>query len=380
MKLRLAVAVSSIFIALILAEAGCRFWLAYSSTEEQLFRFGSIESIREKGIRDRYSPHRHLGYIPSPGWSKGSDRHNVLGFRGDEITVAKPQDVYRIACLGGSTTYCNKVEDPEESYPFVLQQILQQRGYAVEVVNGGCPGYSSLQSLINLQIRVLDLAPDLVVVYHGVNDVHPRLVWPPSAYRRDQSGHILPGTLDHSVWEHSTLLRMVGVSYGLLEPQASLSGAFWDTPNSSYSLEFWRQMRDGAYPRGFFRQVDVSRMLLHNQPTHFESNLRDMIALSRSRGADVVLSTWAVSAEALTGDDPRLESPDYQAAIEEQNEVIRQLANEMNAPLLDLALAEIPNRHYVDGYHFNTGGNRFRANLLADLIEVRYSERLKRSQ
>ena len=376
MRLRLAVAVSSILITLVFIELGCRLYLEYFSTEAQLFRFGSIESIRKKGIRDRYSPHRHLGYIPSPGWSQGADRHNALGFRGDEVSAVKPPGVFRIACLGGSTTYCNKVEDPADSYPAALQRTLVERGYSVEVINGGCPGYSSLQSLINLQIRILDLAPDLVVVYQGVNDLHPRLVWPPSAYRRDQSGHVLPGTLERSAWEHSTLLRMIGVSYGLLEPQASLSRAFWATPSSSYSLEFWRQMRDGIYPGGFFEQVPVSRMLSINKPVHLERNLRDIISVSRSRGADVILSTWAVSAEALTGDDPRLESPDYQAAIEEQNEVIRQLANETNAPLLDLAQAEIPSDQYVDGYHFNASGNQFRANLLAELIVKRYSAKL----
>lgn len=32
------------------------------------------------------------------------------------------------------------------------------------------PDYSSLESLINLQLRVLELDPDLVLIYHGINE------------------------------------------------------------------------------------------------------------------------------------------------------------------------------------------------------------------
>ena len=48
--------------------------------------------------------------IPRAGYkshgSKTSVEINSLGFRGEEITLDKPHNTLRIACIGGSTTFC----------------------------------------------------------------------------------------------------------------------------------------------------------------------------------------------------------------------------------------------------------------------------------
>ena len=48
----------------------------------------------------------------------------------------------------------------------------------IEVINAGVPGYTSWETLINFQFRVLDIEPDLIIIYHGTNDTHARLVLP----------------------------------------------------------------------------------------------------------------------------------------------------------------------------------------------------------
>ena len=97
-----------------------------------------------------------------------------------------------------------------------------------------------------------------------------------------------------------------------------------------------------------------------------------IVICGRSRPAEVTIPTIQSDEAGRLNLDVAI----LQAAIWEQNEVIRRLANETNAPLLDLAQAEIPSDQYVDGYHFNASGNQFRANLLAELIEERYSAKL----
>ncbi len=376
MRRRIAFILVSVLGALALAELGDRLYLNVFAPDEVVLKFGSLDQIRGRGLRDRFSPHPHLGYIPTPGWQRGADRHNALGFRGPEIETAKPPGVARIVCLGGSTTYGNKVDDPEDAYPGALQRELRARGRAAEVVNAGCPGWSSLQSLINLQIRVTELSPDLVIVYHGMNDVHARLVWPPEAYRRDQSGHVSLDPTPCRWWETSSALRTLAVVTGVSQPQASLSRAFGLPPATAYSLEFWKQTRAGVYPQGFFSEVPVSRMLEANPPIYFEANLRDIVATVRRSGGEALLVTWAFSPRALTGDDPRLETPEYGEAIAQQNEVVRALAARMAVPLLDLAAEYLPDSDYRDGYHFTPAGNRHRAALLADLIEGELGGRL----
>ena len=87
--------------------------------------------------------------------------------------MLKPLGEYRIACLGGSTTYTTSVEDWRLSYPALLEHELHNAGLgSVCVLNCGAAGWSSWESLINLETRVLDLDPDLIVVYHAINGGH----------------------------------------------------------------------------------------------------------------------------------------------------------------------------------------------------------------
>jgi len=86
--------------------------------------------------------------------------------------MPKPAGQFRIVCLGGSTTYTSDVKDYRDSYPYLLEKYLKAQGYNdVTVVNAGAGSWSSWESLINFQFRVLDLDPDLIIVYHGINDI-----------------------------------------------------------------------------------------------------------------------------------------------------------------------------------------------------------------
>jgi len=95
---------------------------------------------------------------------------NNAGFRDDDVVLPKPPGVFRIACVGGSTTeegYTNAT-----TYPNLLEAKLRERfpGHAIEVINCGVVGLDSLCE----RRRALDFArlePDLVIRYNGVNDI-----------------------------------------------------------------------------------------------------------------------------------------------------------------------------------------------------------------
>jgi len=122
-----------------------------------------------------FYPHQRTrtGMIPNLdyyGWFK----INSLGLRGEEVSVERPPNVFRIACLGASTTFDIGSVGKDLPWPEVLQKqlrsILPER--RIEVINLGIPGCTSLDSLINLQFRALDLDPDLVIFYHAHNDIN----------------------------------------------------------------------------------------------------------------------------------------------------------------------------------------------------------------
>ena len=94
---------------------------------------------------------------------------NSRGFRDQELTVPKPKGVYRIVCIGGSTT----LEGPRNdlSYPKILQQMLREHFQtdAIEVVNCGVDGGTILGQASQFD-ECLALQPDLVIHYNFVND------------------------------------------------------------------------------------------------------------------------------------------------------------------------------------------------------------------
>ena len=97
---------------------------------------------------------------------------NRFGFRGPNPNVfAKPEGVSRILTLGGSSTEEPYVADGK-TWPEVLQRRLSAilGDEMVEVINLGVAGYTTANSAKNLVANGLQLDPDIVIVYHGIND------------------------------------------------------------------------------------------------------------------------------------------------------------------------------------------------------------------
>lgn len=96
---------------------------------------------------------------------------NALGLRGAAIGPKQPGEV-RILCLGESTTFGVKVSD-DKTYCTRLEELLRGAGGNYRVINAGVSAYSSFQSLVYFEERGLALDPDVVVLYHWVNDTLP---------------------------------------------------------------------------------------------------------------------------------------------------------------------------------------------------------------
>ncbi len=127
-----------------------------------------------------YEKHYYLGktLVPHIEYSNtlASLSINSRGFRGDEFAVPKPDNVYRIFALGGSTTFgfFPAISNNDHTYPAQLQKQLNttlDTEKTIEVINAGVPGYSVRTSLINLAARVLYYQPDMILVYHNTNDL-----------------------------------------------------------------------------------------------------------------------------------------------------------------------------------------------------------------
>jgi lysophospholipase L1-like esterase len=353
-KTELLLPVFSILFTFFLLEIGARLWLNYVATPDQYDRFVLFTTIDPEEFA--WTPHPYLVYYPTPNYIKGQTSHNSLGYRNDEISLEKPGNVYRIVALGGSSTYDVRIEDNQKTFTAQLEKLLkEQYGYEnVEVINAGVPGYNSWEILVNLEFRVLDLDPDLVIIYEGTNDVHARMV-EPSSYRGDDSGrrqpwHVPPVPL----WEHSTFLRILSRMMNLTR-QVSVDD-FTSSP-TFFSWPYEYRLSE--------REISPAEILEKNPPIYFSRNLENMIAISEKHNIDVLFVTWAYSPYL----DDYASKAYYQKGFQENNEVVKEVAYRHHVPLFDFA-AVMPQdaRYWADGRHVNEAGALVKATLFAEFI------------
>jgi len=95
--------------------------------------------------------------------------YNNFGFRDADVVLPKPEGVYRVVCIGGSTT--EEGNSDAATYPNIMEQKLQAAlgKDRIEVINAGICGIDSYFELRRIE-DYLELQPDLIVYYNGIND------------------------------------------------------------------------------------------------------------------------------------------------------------------------------------------------------------------
>lgn len=284
-------------------------------------RENDLDPFRDPARRARIQPHPYLAYSPKPNLrfegKKHTIEHNSLGFRGPEISWDKPEGTFRIACLGGSSTYGHGPSSNETTWPMRLEHYLREQypGRAIEVINGGCQGYSSFESVQNLAHRVLPLEPDVVIVYHTINDMrcalypgverdnsHWRAVW------MQRQPMPLEASYTYLVWRRyfTDALRLQGdmASFLIVDFNGKVDPYAWRPGETELGIE------------------------------NFHRNLNTIITLSEANGARVLLGTQAMR----FSDTQRVNAgsfADQQRAFESMSEVVELVARERGVSLAD---------------------------------------------
>lgn len=364
-----------LFVGLGAAELIARYYLWHWASPASFARFASFrERIwAETGMGEAYvSSHAFLLRAPTPNYAKPPNRHNALGYRGDDFPVAKPQGEFRIICMGGSTTYDEGVPDYRESYPAMLEKTLHEAGYAnVRVINAGCPGFSSSEMLISYGLRESRLDADLVIIYEGINDWQRRMVWPPEEYRRAMTGDCAklnlfkPDVLFPDLVEYSTFLRILMISMGRTSPYASIGRIEHLFLPVSNVDEWFSQVTDGTYPGGIFVKTPVEQMMRENTPAFFESNLENLGVIIQHQGAIPLYVSFAYSSEWATQKGGEA----LREGMTEMNGAMRAVASRIKAPFFDLG-AQMPQKpeYWVDFVHNTPEGAAVKARLIAEEI------------
>jgi lysophospholipase L1-like esterase len=359
----LVLLVVSIFLSLCMAELGMRAVRTAGIAPDFFDLLG-----RAKPPLDRldgpgmYYAHPHAAYALKPGYMRGdTEKINSLGFRGEEFSLEKPDDVYRIVAIGGSTTFAVYLPH-HQSYPVYLQQQLrEQLGIdKIEVINAGMTGSTSAESLHRMFTQVLPLDPDMVVIYHAYNDLFPRVF---SGFRdvyyhfRKSTPNNPPGMSRFLVWR----LALRALNPMAFAGDFDLAAIVWQLQNLPDS--------DSDRMENFYT----------SDSSAFEQNMTQIIKVLRANDIQPVLATFAIKPDVLHWNDyipPFL----WEEGIRENNAAIRRVAERFEVPLVPFAEAAEgkPGRNiwrgksekccYSDSIHMTSGGNVFKAEVFAETI------------
>lgn len=277
--------------------------------------------------KHRTVPHPYLAYCLKPSWetsdpSKNEQKsHNVFGIRGPEIAYEKAPGTFRVVCLGGSSTYGNSPSSDAATWPARLEHHLREAHpeKSIEVINGGAPGWSTFESTVNLAFRMVDFEPDLVVVYHAINDMrcalyreptpdnsHWRQTWP--TFRPSPIEPILEKSICYLVW------RKYFTRY--LEERGDITyNAIKDPPPGN--TDWYAPDAAKISPVGF---------------RNFKRNLISITAIARAHGAKVLFGTQALDEGDITS--PK-SGANQKRSMRLMTKILNEVAASQKVPIVD---------------------------------------------
>ncbi len=171
-------------ISVILAELFVRYFVDLPLEKEYL-RFGCNDY-------EKFDPEN---YDRDLFWKPTEEFKNV------EYSIKKPENTFRIICIGDSITQGDAQEKGllprEQTYVYKLERLFSKEFKAknIEVINAGSGGYSSLQGLRYLKRTLWKYEPDLVVSWFGINDYYYSLFYPDKEQRLPEDKALRSGTI-----------------------------------------------------------------------------------------------------------------------------------------------------------------------------------------
>jgi lysophospholipase L1-like esterase len=305
--------------------------------------------------RSPFRPHPYLVWEPVPGIvDRNGEQINARGYRGELRGTDKAEGVFRLLCLGGSTTFTQNVPE-DATYPAQLEAMLRAAnpGRAIEVLNLGVKGYTSKESLFNLALKGLDYEPDAIVVYHAVNDFYTRYF---PGYRADYS-HCRRVFVDADVRKPWTLDALEATAtFPLLRSRLFGYGARGDL----YSFVYRRDVTLFA----------VDAALERTDGSGFALDLSAMVEIAQGRGIHPILVTQT---QGVTPGSPFDSRP-----IDDHNRITREIARRRDALLIDAAVAFPAKDHFHPGdpvHHTPLGARELARRVATGILAAGILER-----
>lgn len=322
-------------------------------------------------------PHPYVSYVYKPHHSNGVNSNGVsnianyplhkgefsfselttnnMGFANGpngnrDVCKRKPQNFYRINCLGASTTgnYLSQ-NNQNHSYPLALEKILNETyDYKIEVNNFGQGGYNSADILIRFLLDVIETSPDLIIIYHGYNDIDAYLK---PEFKADYSHS--RKNLGEDYWRFKVADKIPNLPFHFLY----------------FLVQKWFPVSSRNSLLDFVSKGNIDLTLDPSEGLRiYKRNLEYLIEICATNNIEVAISTF--SHFMYKGTEKSSLHRKYNEIVKEENKIIRQLSAEHKITLIDNA-AMIPHeeKYFVDTIHFTPDGMALLAKNIADSLK-----------
>ena len=331
----------------------CRNRLAVAGEPMQALVAATLDGGTEHSFHGesvQYCEHHYLNYVLNPDFRGGVARQfeRAHRIRRTEPLRSRDRVRWRILVLGGSTTYGEQLDDEADTWVYRLERRLRgEIGPDVEVINGGVGGYNVLENAIHYWTLLSSLEPDLVLLYVGINDVHPRLF---GTLATDYSNYRIP-------WR----------SEGNVLP-VPLGNMLWSNTYRFYYLQRYVEplRRNGIGAVAAREYPDVAtwaESLARNGPQVYRDHLQNLIRLLLEQGHGVgVLPQYFV---AITPADAV-----FLEGVTQHNVVNREVAARLGVPFAERVVAEgaFARGDTFDRCHFTPSGSERMATIVAEFL------------
>jgi len=322
--------------------------MSFNEKEDLLYRaFLGLGSEYNPNMVSNYVPHHFLNYVLNPNvqfhykdyfGTKPVHFINKLGFRGKEFTKEKQEGVYRIICVGGSTTFSLTEPDERRTYPQMLEDALNQtyKSPKFEVINAGTPGWSSAESFINFHFRLLDYKPDMAIVYHAVNDA--------IAMRYDEEGKS-----DYSGFRRRVDYQPVSEWVRpFLRTSAFLRLIYYHTHVIARDINSLAVLSAPSKER-------IVRNLQNATGKYYRMNIDGIVISAIANQIVPVLMTMG--------------NNNWHPSLEFLNQISRDIAKNRGAVLVDFSKLSQPHFFASDGVHLTQAGNLARVSAIVETLK-----------
>jgi lysophospholipase L1-like esterase len=304
-------------------------------------------------------PQPYLHYIHAPNYAstRFGAQHNADGYRGEAVPMQPQSEVYRILCLGGSTTYGASVGRPEEAYPAVLAELLNAQSTGgvgrVEVINGGLTWGTTAELLNHYHFKFRYYRPDLVIINVGGNDAQAYIMpyyHPDYSHWRQPMVNLRP--LPHA-WRWLARSRLFSSAILRIFYSDQLEGGQFVYREGTRPVAPWFK------PEG---KVIKARREIPDEHLAFLHNMEALIRSIQAAGGRVLLVPFRAAPDGYKG------RPFELSQILRHEELLKRLALQYTLGFAPFPASIISPENWTDHCHLDPSGEREKATHIAEYV------------